>query len=66
MLRTNSKTSKLVAALQKGTALTARQISARYRLANPSSTIDRLRRQEEMFIVCEAADTGVNKYRLVA
>lgn len=66
MFHKNSKTSKLAAALNKGTALTARQITSRYRLLNPSSTIDRLRYQEDMNIVSEEADTGVNKYRLVA
>lgn len=66
MLRKNTKTIKLVRALEKGTALTARQITSRYRLANPASTIDRLRNQEDMVIVSEANTRGIFKYRLVA
>lgn len=40
---TNTKTQRLVEALQRGEQLTAKQISARFGIANPTATVSYLR-----------------------
>lgn len=40
---TNTKTQRLIEALQNGEQLTAKQISARFGLANPTATVSDLR-----------------------
>ena len=42
---TTSKTAKVIAALQNGAELTAKQISARYNVGNPRALISSLRMQ---------------------
>jgi len=58
-----TKTAKLVNALESGVALTAKQIRSRYKLVNPSSTIDRLR-SYGLEIPLHRRNTGKNVYYL--
>ena len=45
MTTTTTKTAKVIAALQEGAELTAKQISARYNVSNPRALISSLRMQ---------------------
>ena len=45
MTTTTTKTAKVIAALQEGAELTAKQISARYGVGNPRALISSLRMQ---------------------
>ena len=45
MTTTTTKTAKVIAALQDGAELTAKQISARYNVSNPRALISSLRMQ---------------------
>lgn len=65
---TETKTARLLEALQKGAELTAKQITQRYKLSNPTATISSLRLKGgfAIYLNQHTDDRGrqVSKYRL--
>ena len=68
MTTTTTKTAKVIAALQNGAELTAKQISARYNVSNPRALISSLRMQGFSVYLNKRVSTfdgqTYNKYRL--
>lgn len=64
---TTTKTGKLLEALQSGEKLTAKQIGARFGIANPTATVSNLRFQGYAIYLNNHVDTKgreTQKYRL--
>ena len=67
MTTTTTKTAKVIAALQEGAELTAKQISARYGVGNPRALISSLRMQGfSVYLIKRTNGFGdtYSKYRL--
>jgi len=68
MTTTTTKTAKVIAALQDGAELTAKQISARYNVSNPRALISSLRMQGYSVYLNKRVSTydgeTYSKYRL--
>ncbi len=62
-MTTLTKSERLVEALTKGEQLTAKQITARFGIANPTATVSDLRIRGGFAIYANEHKTGV-KYRL--
>ena len=62
MTNTNTKISKLVNALTSGSELTAKQITSRFGIANPTAAITGLR--SEGYAVYHNMSNGVGRYRI--
>jgi predicted ArsR family transcriptional regulator len=69
MFSTETKTGKLLAALKSGEELTAKQITARFSIANPTATVSDLRYSGFAIYANQHKDTKgrrTTKYRLGA
>lgn len=59
-----SKSARFLTALKNGEELTAKQITARFGIANPTATVSDLRLRGGYAIYANPTRTGVTKYRL--
>jgi hypothetical protein len=61
---TQTKSARFLTALKNGEELTAKQITARFGIANPTATVSDLRLRGGYAVYANTTRTGVTKYRL--
>jgi len=59
-----TKSARFLTALKNGEELTAKQITARFGIANPTATVSDLRLRGGYAVYANTTRTGVTKYRL--
>jgi hypothetical protein len=61
---TQNKSGRFLTALKNGEELTAKQITARFGIANPTATVSDLRLRSGYAVYANTKSNGVTKYRL--